>query len=149
LIHHQIHDVALALGADQFQGQQAADSLRGGNHFRTWQPSCRDDMLQMNAIQERHKQKQSGQGSAKGTGGQIRAAHISDLGDLRLYGGRALVIRTAGEAREAFLAEQDDHKMEIPDNTVGDSGDWVPVRVEECVLEGAPALAMVAASSSC
>jgi hypothetical protein len=35
LIHHQIHNVAFTLRADQFQGQQAGDGLRGGNHFRT------------------------------------------------------------------------------------------------------------------
>src|SRR5437870_6147979 len=33
LICHQVHDVAFALGADQFQGQETADGLGGGIIF--------------------------------------------------------------------------------------------------------------------
>ena len=60
LIRHQVHDVAFALGADQFQGQETADGLRGGNHLRTGQASRGDDGLQIDAIQQRQKQEQSG-----------------------------------------------------------------------------------------
>ena len=59
-IRHQVHHVAFALGADQFQGQETADGLGGGNHLRTWQASRGDDRLQIDAIQQGHKQEQSG-----------------------------------------------------------------------------------------
>ena len=55
LIRHQVHDVAFALGADQFQGQEAADGLSGGYHLRPWQASCGDGRLQIDAVQQRHK----------------------------------------------------------------------------------------------
>ena len=56
LIGHQVHDVAFALGADQFQGQEAADGLSRGNHLRTRQASRGDDRLQIDAVQQGHKQ---------------------------------------------------------------------------------------------
>jgi len=51
LIHHQIHDMALALGANQFHGQETADSLGSRNHLRTRQVSRGDDRIEMDAIQ--------------------------------------------------------------------------------------------------
>ena len=43
LIGHQVHDVAFAFGADEFQGQETADGLGGGNHLRTGQARRGDD----------------------------------------------------------------------------------------------------------
>jgi hypothetical protein len=55
LIRHQIHDVAFALRANQFQGQETADGLSGGNHLRTRQASGGDGRLQIEALQQGHK----------------------------------------------------------------------------------------------
>jgi hypothetical protein len=60
LIRHQVHDVAFAFGADQFQGQETANSLGGGDHLRTRQANCGDDSLQIDTIQQGQKQEQSG-----------------------------------------------------------------------------------------
>src|SRR6266436_10146999 len=43
----------------------------------------------------------------EGTGRQTPAAHVGDVGDLRLYRNRAFIVGTAGKTREALLAEQD------------------------------------------
>ncbi len=56
LIRHQVHDMALTLGAAEFQGQETADGLSGGNHLRTRQARGGDDGLQIDAIQQGHKQ---------------------------------------------------------------------------------------------
>src|SRR5712692_9435565 len=37
----------------------------------------------------------------------MQAAHVGDIGDLRFYGDRALVVGASGKTREAFFAEQD------------------------------------------
>ena len=51
MIHHQIHDVALALGADQFHGQQTANGLGGRNHLRARQATGGDHPLEIDPIQ--------------------------------------------------------------------------------------------------
>jgi hypothetical protein len=60
LIRHQVHDVTFALGADQLEGQETADRLGGGDHLRTGQARRADDGLQIDAIQQRQKQEQTG-----------------------------------------------------------------------------------------
>ena len=59
-IRHQVHDVTFALGADQLQGQETADGLGGGDHLRTGQARRGDDRLEIDAIQQRQKQEQTG-----------------------------------------------------------------------------------------
>jgi hypothetical protein len=63
-------------------------------------------------VQQGHKQKQSGQGSAEGAGREIQAAHVGHRGDLGSDGGRAFVVGAAGKAREAFFAEQKDQRVD-------------------------------------
>ena len=48
--------MALTLGAAEFQGQETADGLSGGNHVRTRQARGGDDGLRIDAIQQGHKQ---------------------------------------------------------------------------------------------
>ena len=55
LVHHQIHDVALALDADQLHGQETAEGLDGGNHLGAGQASGGDHPVQIDAIQQRDK----------------------------------------------------------------------------------------------
>ena len=104
--------MALALRADQFERQQAGDGLRRRDHFRTRQPSRSDDTGQIDAIQQRHKQKQSSQGSPEDTGGQIQAAHVGDLSDLRLHRGWTFLVSPSGQARKAFFPKQNDQGVD-------------------------------------
>jgi hypothetical protein len=60
--------VTLAFGADQFQGQQTADRLGGGDHLRGGQAGGGGDRRQIDAVQQRQKQEQPGQRGAKGSG---------------------------------------------------------------------------------
>src|ERR1019366_1873245 len=120
LVRHQVHDVAFALDADQFQCQETADGLGGGNHLRTRQADRGDDRRQIDAIQQGHKQEQSGQRGTEGPWGQIQAAHIGDVGNLRFDRRRALVVGAAGKTREALLTEQDSEGVDA-DGVAGGS----------------------------
>src|ERR1039458_1066934 len=73
----------------------------------------------MNAIQQRQKQEQTGQWGTEGTRGQIQAAYIGDVGDLRLHRNRALVVGAAGETREALLSEQNGEGVDADGVTSG------------------------------
>ena len=55
LIQNQVHHVALPLGANQLQRQQAAYRLLGGNHLRAGQPSRRDHAADIDAMQQGHE----------------------------------------------------------------------------------------------
>ena len=53
LVTNQIHDVALAFRANEFEGQQAAHGLLGGDHLRTGEVGLAQDVGQPDVFQER------------------------------------------------------------------------------------------------
>ena len=92
--------------AQQLERQQTAHRLVGGDHLGTRQTAGLDDPSEIDAFQQRHEQEQAGEGGAKRARRQIQAAHIGDLGDVGLEGGRAFLIAAARQSGEALLAQQ-------------------------------------------
>ena len=81
-VEDQIHHVALTLGAQQLERQQAAHRLLSGNHLRAGQTTGLDNPAEVDALQQGYEQKQAREGGAKRARRQIQAAHIGDLSGL-------------------------------------------------------------------
>lgn len=61
LIVDQIHDVALTLGADQFEGQEGPNGLLSGDHHRAGQLRWGDHVSQADRPHQRHEEEASSQ----------------------------------------------------------------------------------------
>jgi hypothetical protein len=66
------------------------------------------------------KRNSPAKGGTEGTRGEIQAAHIGNVGDLRLHRNRAFVVGAAGKTREAFFAEQNGEGVDA-DSVAGGS----------------------------
>ena len=70
-------------------------------------PACLHDPAEVDALQQRHEQEQTGDCGAKRARGQIQPADIGDFGAFGLEAGGALLVEAAREAGEALFAQED------------------------------------------
>ena len=131
-IKDQVHDVTLALFAQEFEGQQCPHGLLGGDHLRGGQGRTAHDRRQIKLTHQGHKQEEAAHTRPEGARRQTQRPHVGHGRRVRLHTPRALVIRAAGQAGEAFLAEQ--HGQGIDTDCVGRLGQLVLDIVDRQVL---------------
>jgi hypothetical protein len=107
LIANQVHDVALAFRADEFERQQRPQGLFGGNHLRTGEIGLTQHFRQADVVQQRHEEEEAAEAGAERAGLQAQGPHVGR--GLSSWPERCgpFVIEAAGQAGEAFLAQQD------------------------------------------
>lgn len=111
LIEDQIHDVALALLAQELQCKQAAHGALGGDHLAAGQARSGHHALQVDSLQQRHEHEQAGQRRAKGTRRQIQPARIGHGGRLGFEPLGPLLIAPARQAGKALFTQQ--HRQSV------------------------------------
>jgi hypothetical protein len=111
-IADQVHDMTLAFGAQELEGQQASHRLLGGNHGRTGQSYLSYDLAQSDVLHHGEEQEQAPGTSAEGSRGQ---AEGSDIGDGRGFGPKGLgtfLVEPPGKAGKAFLPKQEGQSID-------------------------------------
>ncbi len=111
LVKDQIHDVAFALLADQLEGQETAQGLRGGDHPGTWQMRLAGDGGQVQRPHQGDKQEQTAKAGAEGARPQVQCMEVGDRRRFGFQGQRPLVIPAARQTGEALFAHQ--HRQSI------------------------------------
>ena len=106
-IRDQVHDMAVAFLADEFESEEGADGLRGWDHVGAGQPGSAKDCRQTDVTHERHEEEQAAQTSTEGAWFQVQGADIGDRGRFGLDRGWSFVVAAAWQACEAFLAEEE------------------------------------------
>jgi hypothetical protein len=104
-IADQVHDMTLAFGAQELEGQQASYRLLGGDHGRTVQSHLSYDLAQSDVPHHGEEQEQAPGTGAEGSRGQAQGA---DIGDGRGFGSKGLgtfLVEPPGKAGKAFLPE--------------------------------------------
>src|SRR5262249_55491497 len=105
LVFQQLHDVALALGADEFQSQQAADGLFGGDHLRARQLRRGDDLGQAEGTDQGYKKEQPANLGSEAARCQAEQADIGAGADFGPNPRRPFVVATTRQAGEALVAK--------------------------------------------
>ena len=108
----QVHDVALAFFADEFEGQQGAHGLFGRDHGRTGEFGLADDLVQAQVAHQGHEDEQAAETRAEGAWLEVESADVGDGGDVgtdRLW---SFVVASPRQAGEPFLMQQDRQRMD-------------------------------------
>src|SRR3954470_2081111 len=99
--------MALALLADQLEGQEGADGLLGGDRGRAGEIGLAEDLGQADVAHQWYEEPEAAEPSPEGA--RLRAQH-PDVGHGRRVGPSGLgplVVEASGQACEALLAEED------------------------------------------
>ena len=112
LIENEIHHMAFAFFAGEFQRQETAQGLLSGNHVRSRQIEFADDFSQVDLAHQGNKEKKTAHASAEGPGRQIQRSDIGHGGGFGLDGQRSLVVSSPGQAGEALLAHEDGQRID-------------------------------------
>ena len=99
------HDVAVACGAEELQGQQRPQGAAGGDHLRSGEPAPREDAVEGDRGEHRQEEEQAAELGAERLRAQIELPDIGDIGRGRPRAGWALVVSPARQAGEAFVLE--------------------------------------------
>ena len=76
LVANQVHDVALAFGANEFERQQSTQGLLGGNQLRTGEFGLTQHFGEADVVQERNEEEESAEAGAERAGLQTQDAHV-------------------------------------------------------------------------
>jgi hypothetical protein len=118
LVANQVHDVALAFGANELECQQAPQGLLGGDHLGAGEVGLAQHVGQPDVPQERYEEEEAAEAGAEGAGFQVQGPHVGSGLSSRPERRGTLVIEAARQPGEAFLAQQDSEGI----NTDGVSG---------------------------
>ena len=87
LVRDQIHDMAFAFLADEFEGQERAHGLLGGNRLRTGQLGLTRTSASRMSAHQRHEEQQAAEPSAEGSRLQAQRPDIGHGGRIGSGGG--------------------------------------------------------------
>jgi hypothetical protein len=105
LIEDVAHDVAVAGGAEELQGQQRAHGVGRRHHGRARKARSLQQRLEGDGGQVRHEEEQPAELGAEMSRAQIELAHVGDVGRLGAHGRGAFLIPAPRQPREAFLLQ--------------------------------------------
>jgi len=111
-IANQIHDMTLAFGAQQLEGQQASYRLLGGDHGRTGQSHLSYDLAQSDVPHHGEEKEQAPGTGAEGSRGQTQGADISDGRGFGPKGFGAFLVEPTWKAGKAFLPKQEGQSID-------------------------------------
>src|SRR5580700_8853555 len=106
LVVDQVHDVAGAFLADEFQGQQRAYGLDGWYHWRARQAGLAYDFVQADGTHQGYEEEEAAEACAKGARLQVEGADVCYRSGFGADGGWSFLVATAGQAGKALRAEQ-------------------------------------------
>ena len=107
LVTDQVHDMALALLADELEGQEGADGLLGGDRGRAGEIGPAEDVGQADVAHQRDEEPEAAEPGSEGARLQAQGADVRHGGRLGAGGLGPFLVEAPGQAREALLAEED------------------------------------------
>ena len=105
LIQHRAHDVAVACGARELQGQQRPHRTASGDHLRARETRVSEDPVQGDGGQHWQEEEQAAELGAERRGAEVELPDIGDIGNGGPRTDGTFVIGPAWQASEAFLLE--------------------------------------------
>src|SRR5262249_33435994 len=103
----QVHDMTLALLAAEFEGQQGADRLLGGDRGRAGGGGRAEDVAQTDTGRQRDEEPEAGESGPEGSGDEAQGPDVSDGGRFGPEDLGAFLVEAPGQTCEALLTEKD------------------------------------------
>jgi hypothetical protein len=105
LVQDQAHDVGVACGPEELQGQERPHRTASRNHLRAGETGVLDDSVQGDRSQHRQEEEQAAELGPERRRTQIELPDVGDIGDGRPRPGGTFVIGPTRQASKSFILE--------------------------------------------
>ena len=108
-VEHRTHDMQVALGAKQLEGEQTAQGMSGRDHLRAGQSAAANDAIEVEFGQRGQEQEQAAELGAERPWFEVQGTHVGAIGGGRLDARGPLVVPAAWQLDKAFLTKDGAH----------------------------------------